>query len=225
MMDTQNGEEPPARSNDLEAWRQAVSSGRFRKFKAEKIVAAIQDLGLTSDDTVLNALALHISDTMMRILRNAIGRNHRNEGSDLIADVHGQLIEALLKPGSADGKGLRKAFVPRVRFRAADALRKEQKTKQQERSAEGLEEIYVNGPSQQIDPRREMDEGIDVERALERVADERKRLAFRLHMEGFPVESRKSDSISEALGVSDKTASQWIAEVQSLLSKTVGEEI
>jgi DNA-directed RNA polymerase specialized sigma24 family protein len=174
---------------------------------------------------VLNALALHISDAIMRILRKAIGRNHRNEGLDIIADVHGQLIEALLKPGSADGNGLRKAFVPRVGFRAADALRKEQKTKQQERSAEGLEEIYVNGPSQEIDPRRLMEEGIDVERALERITDDRMRLAFRLHMEGYPAESSRTASIAKALGVSGKTASQWIAEVQSLLSKTVGEEI
>jgi RNA polymerase sigma factor (sigma-70 family) len=224
MMDTETGEEPPPRSTDLEGWRQAVANGRFREFKAEAIVAAIQDLGPTTDKIILNPLVLHVSLAIMRILRKRVGRNHRNQGEDIIDEAHGHLIEALFKPKSADGKGLREAFVPRIQFRAADAIRAEQKRKERESSTETNEILGFEGPRRNTDPRQELDEQIDVEDVLSHVTDERKRLAFRLHMEGYPSESKRSASIAEAVGVSAKTARQWIEEVQALLRNIVGEK-
>jgi RNA polymerase sigma factor (sigma-70 family) len=223
-MDTNTDDEAPPKSTDLEGWRHAVANGRFRDFKAEAIVAAIQDLGPTTDAIVLNPLVLHVSLAIMRILRKGVGRNNRNQGEDIIDEAHGHLIEALFKPKSADGNGLREAFVPRIRFRAADAIRKDKKQKERERSTETNEVLGLEGPRRNADPRQELDEQIDVEDVLSHVTDERKRLAFRLHMEGYPLESKRSASIAEAVGVSAKTAGQWIEEVQALLRSIVGEK-
>ncbi len=62
---------------------------------------------------------------------------------------------------------------------------------------------------------------MDVEHVLSHVADERKRLAFRLYMEDYPLESKRSTSIAMVLGVSAKTAGQWIEEVRAQLRETV----
>ena len=115
-MDSPTDEEPLPGPTDLEGWRRAAASGRFRAFRSEDIVAAIQDLGPNIQKAVLNPLVLHVSDTIVRILRHKIGRNYRNQGEDIITRAHGQLVVALFEPQSADGKGLRVAFVPRVQF-------------------------------------------------------------------------------------------------------------
>ena len=79
-MDTHTGEEPAPRSTDLDGWRQAVADGRFRDFKMEDIIAAIQDLGPNTDKEVLNPLVLHVSDTIVRILHWRVSRNQSQRG-------------------------------------------------------------------------------------------------------------------------------------------------
>ena len=61
-------EDPPPDSRDLEAWRQAVNEGRYTQYRLETVVAAIQDLGPCTDKAVLNPLAKHLSDVLLRIL-------------------------------------------------------------------------------------------------------------------------------------------------------------
>src|SRR5438874_2140768 len=112
-MDGINADDPPD-STDLPGWRKAVDNKAFRDYRMEAITAAIQDPGPNTDTTVLNPLVLHASDAMVRILRRKVGKNHRNDGEDIITDAHGKLIKAMLDPTSADGKGLRIAFVPRI---------------------------------------------------------------------------------------------------------------
>jgi len=221
-MDTRTGAEPVPHSTDLDGWRQAVADGRFRDFKMEDIIAAIQDLGPKTDKEVLNPLVLHVSDTIVRILHWRVGRNNRNEGEDIITRAHGQLVIAMLNPESADGKGLRVAFVPRVQFRAADAIRAEQKKENCELASESTRNQKGDRPPRELDPRQELDEQMDVERVLSHVTDERKRLAFRLYMEDYPLESKRSTSITMVLGVSAKTAGQWIEEVRAQLRNIVG---
>jgi hypothetical protein len=62
----------------------------------------------------------------------------------------------------------------------------------------------------------------NVESVLQLVKDDRKRLAFRLYMEGVPHKSSRSHSIAEALGIDEKTARQWVKEVQSFLKAKLG---
>jgi hypothetical protein len=221
-------EDPPPRSTDLEGWRRAVTEGRHTSFRPEDIVAAIQDLGPCADKAVLNPLAKHLSDALLRILRARVGLNHPNRGDDIIDRVAGQLFEAVLRPTSADGKALRVAFGPRVAFRIKDALAAEARAtrhvsiRDADARAESLGGRGSDTPAErmptQCDPADAAGQGMDVEAILEQVTDDRKRLAFRLHMDGVPCKSKKSDSIAKALGISEKTAREWVKEVQELLS-------
>lgn len=221
---TNTEEEPPPKPTDLDGWRRAIADGCYRAFRIEAVVAAIQDLGPDADKEVINDLACHVSDTMLRILRKHIGRNHRNEGVDLIEEAHGDLIRAMLKPDSSDGQGLREAFVPRVRFRAADAIRADKESRKRERFVEDLTPISDAKQMEDVGPQKVIDESLYVEEMLSRIPDERKRLAFRLYMDGIPFKSGRTPSISKALGVSSKTAEKWVEEVQAQLKLIVGEQ-
>ena len=222
-MDQEPNEVSPP-STDLEGWRQAVSDGCFRAFRMEEIVAAIQDLGPKTSKTVLNPLVLHVSDTMIRMLRRMIGRNHRDEGNPMIDRVRDTLLDALFKPESADGKGMRVAFGYRVKMRAVDAIRAEAKHEKREMISAADEEDESNTPAAEFDPWKEVNEGIDVERILAFVEDPLKRLAFRLHMEQVPVESPDGPSIVKAVGKSRKTVEKWIKQVRKLLADKLGEQ-
>src|SRR5205823_4183673 len=122
MMDMLNDDDPPPGSKDLEGWRRVVRGGIPRKFRLEAIVAAIQDLGPNSDKEVIHALAKHLSDALMHLLRRYVSTSHPNRGDDVIYRAYGLIVDALLRPDSADGKALRRAFAPRVKFRIADAI-------------------------------------------------------------------------------------------------------
>jgi hypothetical protein len=123
-MDALIGENPPPKSSDLEGWRQAIVDGHLKTLRLEAIAAAFQDLG-QRDTRVRNALAKHLSDSILCILRRYVGFNHPNNGEDIIFRVHGNIFVALLCPTSADGRNLREAFVPRVLFRMKDAIASE----------------------------------------------------------------------------------------------------
>lgn len=200
-------------SNDLEGWRLAVKENRLSKFPLEPIVAAIQDLGVDSDAALIDALALYLSDRVMHILRRKVSKSYPNEGLDIIYTTHDQLIDAVLKPQSADGKALRKAFVPRLNYRLGDAIRAHER---REPPAAFDDEVFDEKKPSVADLAY-------VEEILSRIVDSNKRLAFRLYMEDVPIKSNKTMSISETLGKSDKTIKSWIEEVKNQL-KTVVEE-
>ena len=97
-------EDDPPDSTNLEGWRQAIGDGLYRAFRGEAIVAAIQDLGVNADPTVITPLVDLASKTILRILRQRIGTNYPNRGEDIIEEAHGQLVVAMLAPDSADGQ-------------------------------------------------------------------------------------------------------------------------
>ncbi len=124
-MDASTGEEPLPNSTDVAGWRQATADGRFRRFPLETIAAAIQDLRPNRDGGLINALAKHLSERVYRIARRYVGRNHPNEGYDIVDRVHDQFFKSLAQPQSADGKDIRQALVSRLMFRLKDAIAKE----------------------------------------------------------------------------------------------------
>ena len=113
-------------STDLAGWRRAIADACLKVFRLEAIAAAFQDLG-QRDHEVRQALAKHLSDSILRILRKHVGFNHPNKGEDIILRVHGEIFLALLRPTSADGRNLRIAFVPRLLFRIKDAIASEER--------------------------------------------------------------------------------------------------
>jgi hypothetical protein len=216
-------------------------------------VAAFQDLG-GRDVEVRNALARHLSDSLLGILRRHVGFHHPNQGNDIMLRAHGVIFEALLKADSADGRGLRQAFTPRVLFRLKDALADEARER---RIPDGSDDSRKKpGPgaapsssgnggargeaSDQtadlsydavaplskrreaaVDEVDELDEQLNVNRILECIGDDRKRLAFYLFMNDVPYKSKRKDvnSIAKALGISEKTAREWIKEVRETLAE------
>ncbi len=68
-----------------------------------------------------------------------------------------------------------------------------------------------------LDGVRDLDQRIDIERFMKAVPDERRRLAFYLYMDDVPFGSKRGNSIARALGVSAKTATEWVEEVQKIL--------
>ena len=156
-MDASTGEEPPPDSTDVAGWRLAITDGRFRRFPLEAIAAAIQDLRPNRDGGLINALAEHLSESVYRIVRRYVGRNHPNAGYDIVDRVHDQFFESLAQPHSADGKGIRKALVWRLQFRAKDAIAKEAR----DRRIPDETAVKPQKQAKQSDPPG--DEGHDVE--------------------------------------------------------------
>jgi hypothetical protein len=127
-MQTQSGDEPPPKSTDLVGWRQAIADNRLHAFRLEALAAAFQDLG-SRDNGVRNALAAHLSRSILHMLRKRVNFHHPNDGEDIILRVHGQIFEALLLPKSPDGQSLRNAFGLLVLFRMKDGLAAEKRAR------------------------------------------------------------------------------------------------
>ena len=121
-MHQKNGGTPPPKSNDLEGWREAIRAGRLPAFRLEEIAAAFQDLRPLKDQAVEHALIKYLSDSVTTMLYGQVSALDPNGGEDFVFRAHAQIIEALLKPKSADGKNLRVAFASRVFFRLKDAI-------------------------------------------------------------------------------------------------------
>ena len=203
---------------DIAGWRQVIGSQTLSRVPAHCLVAAVQKIGPSGDRRVINPLMNEISERVMRILRKHIGRNHRNEGWDMIEEAHGKLIHAVLLPKSADGTAMRTAFVATVKFRAADAIRREER--HSDRYTYSEEEMPAPASHKVLLSAEE--ERAFVEDVLRRISDPRKRLAFRLHMDGVPRNSIKGESIASALGVSAKTAETWVKQAEEEIKTILG---
>jgi hypothetical protein len=216
-------EQDSPKSTDLDGWKSAIEGGRLPAFRLEAIAAAFQDLG-NRDTNVRNELAKYLSRAIIKIARQRIGSHHPNRGEDIIMRLHEKIIVALLRPESADGQSLRIAFVPRLLFRLKDAIADEeqewiateceQEPQEGEKRSKGLEEVPEVIPWAMFHQ-----EQMEVDRILECISNPRKRLAFRLFMDGVPYKSKNPSvyTIAEAVGVSEKTARDWVEEVRHLL--------
>lgn len=200
--------------SDNEGWRRAIADQRLGVIRAEAMVATIQTIGPDGDQRVLGPLMEHLADRITRILKKCVGRNKANR-EDIIDRAQFELLEAVLQPQSSDGKGLRAAFYARVQFRAADAIRKEDKQARRELSDDNEE--TAGGDTAEHTAWPEPEKSAHVAGVLRKIADWRKRFAFRLHMDGVPFESDKGISIARALGVSSKTAAGWVDEARNEL--------
>jgi len=166
-MGTKVGDETPPKSTDLAGWREAIAAGRLKSFRLEALAAAFQDLG-HRDTQVRNALAKHLSDSVLGLLRRRVSFSKPNQGQDIILRVQGEVFSALLQPQSADGRALRKAFGPRVEFRLKDALAAEDRergmpTARKEKKAPPAEgEGDAEEPGIDIDGAREPADSDDV---------------------------------------------------------------
>jgi DNA-directed RNA polymerase specialized sigma24 family protein len=207
-------EEGPS-PTDTEGWRRAIEADRLGLIRGESIVAAIQDIGPDGDDKVRGDLMLHVTDRITRILTKFVGREKPNR-KQIIERVQFALVQAILRPASADGKGLRAAFYARVIFRATDAIRHEGKTIVREPSYDQYDSLPREPEADTASTTEQQQR--DIDRLLQQaVPDLRKRLAFSLDLEQVPFDAKKGASIAKALGVNEKTARDWVDEVKKEL--------
>ena len=218
--------EAPPSPFDLEGWRSVAAGDRLRLLRPEDIVAAIQHIGPNGDQRVLADLITYVSGELLRIIKRLVGKNQRNEGEDIIWRAHHQLIVAVLKPDSKDGQALCKTFRTCVEFRVADAIRAERKYALRNQPYKTQPGVTDHGEEviETIEPPDEGSEQVvDVQRLLNRITDQRKREAFRLHMDGCPLgPGIGTTSIAEQLGISAKTAGEWVAEIKAFLKIEIG---
>ncbi|PKP68486.1 MAG: hypothetical protein CVT83_05310 [Alphaproteobacteria bacterium HGW-Alphaproteobacteria-5] len=206
---------------DCEGWRRIIQENRLRSMPMEAVVTTLQTIGPRGDQRVVGPLMDRIADKITSILNFTVDRRKRNRG-DIISKIQFALLEAVLQPNSKDGRGLRIAFRTRVQFRALDAIRTAKGRQEHETSYDQYDSLPKE-PAPRILHWPEGEQLEYVEQLIRAIPDERKRMAFRLHMDGVPAKSKRAHSISKALGVSDKTAEKWIAEVQDQMKRTLGE--
>lgn len=206
---------------DAEGWRKAAERKELDKYCIQDVVLAARECHEKGDRKTLVPLMGHISDQILNVLRGYVGPNHHNDGKDIISDVHSELIHAVLIPDSKDGQALREAFVPRIRYRALDAFKKDKRKRT--RYASYYDDVPDDRTIEKSHaPFDYVDESVHVEQILDTIPDARKRLAFRLYIDGCQIEGE--DSISEAVGRTPRTVSTWIRETQALLSAKIGED-
>lgn len=208
---------------DSEGWKKAVERGELDQYYIQDVVRAAREFNNIGDRKTLVPLMGHISDQILNVLRSYVGTNHHNEGKDIIHDAHSKLIHAVLVPDSKDGQGLCKAFVPRIRFRALDAIKKDAKIRRRNPSSDDVPDEITKDNSHK--PFDQFEKSIYVDQILNLIPDHRKRLAFRLYMDGWQYESStEAESISEAVGKTPRRVRDWIKETQALLQAKIGED-
>ncbi len=208
---------------DSGGWRKAIEREELDQYCIQDVIRAAREFNDIGDRRALVPLMGHISDQVLNVLRGYVGTNHHNEGKDIIHDVHSKMIHAVLIPDSKDGQALCEAFVPRIRFRALDEIKAEKKRRNRYPSSDDVPDDIFKEKSHR--PFDQIEKSIHVDQVLDMIPDHRKRLAFRLYLDGCPIESSKGvDSISEAVGKTAKTVGTWIKEIKALLQAQIGED-
>jgi len=208
---------PPA-PDDLTAWNVIITNGGLTEYAPGAIVQVLRSPGVQISPQIKRSLALHISDVMTKLLRRKVSSAYPNRGVDIITDVRGKLLTAIFNPDSKDGAALVENFEARVHFRCIDALRKE--TKRRDiilpiiTTEDGEERIA--GATPQVLPELGSTE---IGHLLARIVDARKRQAFWLHMQGYPV-----GKSAELLKIDPTTYRLWIKQVQEFLKSLIAKE-
>ncbi len=203
---------------DEAGWAAAVSAEQLGECPPGILVGALRALFLRDDRRLVQTMTLHVSDRVTRRLRKLISTQHANGGEDIIAEAHGVLMGAIFEPASTDGPEMVDNFWPRVRNRGIDAARVEG------RHARRHLPLRTDEDGELVLPRGHRIDGgagsVEVSHLLSRIEDPRKRLAFRLFMDGMRV--RKGDvCIASVLGCDSKTAAKWIAQAREILAAEI----
>ena len=204
---------------DEAGWAAAVATGDLRECPPGLLVGALRALAADGGHRLVRDLTLHVSDRVTRRLRKLIGTDHANDGEDIIAEAHAEIMEAVFDPESADGPALVANFWPRTRNRGIDAARVEGRYAKRHLS------LKTDDDGEVILPRGHRVAGgagaAEVSHLLGRIRDPRKRLAFRLYSEGMRV--RMGDPcVASVCRCDPKTAAKWIAEARAILAAEIG---
>lgn len=206
---------------DSEAWLDVSASGRLSACPPGAVVTALRAQMRVGHRSAANALAQHLSGEITRCLRRMIGLNHPDAGEPMIERAHGEMMKAVFDPAHSDHEALEEAFAARLAFRALDAIRVERRHNRRHPSYDGMAGGLADAQARQVGGQTR---SMTVEQAIARIADPRKRLAFRLYVEGAQVRAGRNN-IAEAVGIDPKTAAKWIVEIRATLAAAMNAEI
>lgn len=218
-MSQENGAPPP---DDVEGWAAVVAApAKLALLKREDIIRAARHPAVRVNRHVFSGIMEFLNRAILKEAGNRVRTSWKNDGREIAERVQHHLITTILDLSSADGKQMEKRYWAVLKNRTIDAVRDEWKREPSTPdavSAEDAEEVGDTDTMQLAEYRAE------IERILSSVPDERKKLAFRLHLQGVPLKPGKgTTSIGGALRVSDKTAGHWVAEMVALVNSKVGE--
>ena len=213
---------PDCAGPDRDLWNARVASGELETVSLESLFRACQDLHQRGDDRLVGQLVEVLVDRAARSLRKRVGRHHANEGEDIITDTVAKVVDAVLKPGSADSTAFGEAFQLTLGRRLADQIRRSQKRTGRETDFEADddgEEIMPPDISQATP-----EQAMIIQELLSQV-DPRKGQALALSMVGYPASSGRqgSPSIATMLKVSPRTAETWLREMRHLVNERMKE--
>ena len=207
---------------DHDIWDARVASGEVEIVPLEVLFRACRDLHQRGDGRLVERLIGVLVCRAAQSLRKRVGRHHANEGKDIIADTVAKVVDAVLKPESADTTAFSQAFQLTLRRRLADQIRRSQTRTGRESSfeADGDGEELLPPDISQATPEQAM-----IIQDLLSEVDPRKRKALALSMAGYPASSSRqgSPSISMMLGISPRTAEAWLREMRCLVTERMKE--
>jgi hypothetical protein len=218
-MSEESAAPPP---DDVGGWAAAIAApAKLARLKREDVIKAARHPVVRANRHVFSGIMEFLNRAILKEAGNRVRASWKDEGKQIAERVQHHLITSILDLASADGKQMERRYWAVLKTRTIDAVRDEWKREATAPDTVSTEDTSEEGDTdtmQLAEYRAEMD------RILSSVPDERKKLAFRLHLQGVPLKPGKgTTSIGGALRVSDKTAGQWVAEMVALVKSKVGE--
>lgn len=201
-------------------WQEAVHGRVLHKHDPRVIVAACRRLDPVVDQHLLGALLNHLSSEARRILQPWVSVHLDDGGKDAMHEVVGAMLEAILTPDSADGRGLELQFRGRLQKRLIDSIRREKARRsgvqlfEVDEKSNALvypEDGFCLGPEEDA-----------VIRSVLATLPEMHRQAFLLRRRGFGLSGGGGECISNMLGVTPKTAKDWIRRAEERILSELG---
>lgn len=188
--------------------------------RPEDLVAACRASG--ADPNFVGKALDHLSSRATRFLTTRIDRNLPDGGRGAVEAVVDGMLIAILDPDAADGVGFAAAFHAKLRQRLVDQVRKlrlEANRTEEPQPADGSdgEAEADSADNVSLSPEESLILG-DMLAAL----PENHRKAFLLDRAGFPMSSGNEESISSMLGVTPKTAKDWIDKAKAAIRQHLG---
>ncbi|MEN3236382.1 RNA polymerase sigma factor [Methylobacterium ajmalii] len=206
-----------------EFWQEATNGGSLDKHDPRTIVAACRRLDPAADRRLREQLLNHLCATAQRILRPQVSARHENRGEDAVLEVVGAMVVSILDPDSADGIGFETSFRGRLKTRLIDRVRKEEARRKVIRH-------FDTDPDDGtiLEPRDwqsfSQEDMAVISSALDSLPPNQRR-ALLLRRSGFGYTGPDGESISSMLGVTPKTAKDWVERAEKHLLAELGREI
>lgn len=200
-------------------WGELAEAGRLGTYKPEEVVRACRQMGHLLGGRVQGKLLRHLSSVARPYLMRRVNRNMPNGGVDAVDDVLSAMSQAIVDPTAKDGAGYEAAFHTKLEQRLLDRVR--QWRRDQARIEPFPTDEDTGETVEPADARTLTPEEIAMAGDLIARLPDKWRRAFLLDRAGFKMSS-KGESISKMLGITPKTADDWVEKAKALLLEQMG---